>query len=116
MTASCQWDAAMNSSCPIPTYRSIFSMHRECAAGREHPDSQGNGFRKDAISQVGREGSLGHHIHRAVYEILQILLEPHEIEEGAPLFEGHEQVEVAILPPFASGQGAEDAHVPCPMA
>ena len=63
------------------------------------------------LSNIGRQGPFCDHIHRAVYEFLQILFEPHEIQERAPFFEGYEQVEVAILPAFASGQGAKDAHV-----
>jgi hypothetical protein len=77
--------------------------------GHPHQDSQGNGFRKDAISQVGREGSLGHDIHRLVDEILQILLESHEVQERAAFFKRHEQIEVTVAVVFTPGQGAEDA-------
>ncbi len=74
------------------------------------PDLQGNGFRKDAISQVGGEGSLGHDIHRPVNEILQVLLEPHEVQERASFFKRHEQIEVTVAVVFIPGQGTEDAN------
>src|SRR5947208_15863207 len=78
--------------------------------------SQGNGFREDTIPQVGRQGSFSDHIHRAVYEILQILLEPDQIQERAAFAKRNEQIEVAVLPTLSSGQRAEDAHVRPSMA
>lgn len=68
------------------------------------------------LSNIGGQGSFCDHIHRAVYEVLQILLEPHEIQQRTPFFEGHEQIQIAAFVAFTPGKGAEDAHVPGAMA
>ena len=47
------------------------------------------------LSQVRGQGSLSDHIYRAAQEILQVLLESHKVQERAPFFELHKQIEVA---------------------
>jgi hypothetical protein len=70
-------------------------------------------------TRIGSWSSLhsrGCAVHRAMDEILEILLEPDKVQQGAPVSKPYEQVEVAGLAAFTSRQGPEDTHVAGSMA
>jgi hypothetical protein len=51
-----------------------------------------------AVNSLCRESRVSaHRGYRAVDEVLEVLLEPHEVQERAPFPERHEEVEVAVL-------------------
>jgi hypothetical protein len=49
-------------------------------------------------------------------EVFHVLLQPHEIQERAPFRQCDQQIQIAFLVPFTSGQGAEQANVLCSVA
>lgn len=96
--------------------RSILPSAEERGEGGARRGLQSDGFREHALTQVGREGLLSDHVYWTINEILQILLEAHEIQERAAFSKGHEEVEIAVLASFTPSQGTEDSHVPRSMA
>ncbi len=49
--------------------------------------SQWNGFGEDALSHVWRQGPLCDHVYRTMHQILQVLLQPYNIQKGATFSE-----------------------------
>ena len=66
---------------------------------------------ENAVSQVGREGLLRHDVDGTMHQILQVLFEPHEIQQRASFRERDEEIEIAAHARLAASLGAENPHV-----
>src|SRR5262249_2916796 len=101
----------MNAARPFKTQASILRMASRMCCRYRRPSSQMDRLLQHSFPYVGADRCFGENIHLEAQQVLEVLLNGNDVEQGSSRLHFHEQIQVTIGLRLSPGRRTEYPHV-----